>query len=341
MHKVIAEDGRHRQHRQWLRNLLETTKGPVRFASPYITHTDLLLGIKSRKVQLLTSLLRMDVVSGATSLESLRLLINAGVQCRCLSDGPRLHAKVYMFGDQCAVVTSANLTTSALNSNIEVGVQLTGSAVEELTAWFDTFWAKAQPLAVTELAKWQQQTDALRHEHTLLRKKAGALPTLPNEASPFGESPEELRELLDNANQFFLCNTDRRYSARTSSGGYEVEEKMHSRHYAAAWESFRYPTHMDKVKRGDAIFMFAKGVGIVGIGCAQGKCQILEPGDPDRILNFSDEEDKPEWRVPVVWLVWRDDKDACVRRGPNGTFFNVTQDTELQAVVRKHFLGGS
>src|SRR5436190_1168544 len=113
MHKVIVENGRNRQHRQRLRNLLETTKGAVRIASAYVTETDLLFGINNREVQLLTSLLRMDVISGATSLESLRSLIESGVHCRCLSDGPRLHGKVYMFGDDCGIVTSANLTKSA------------------------------------------------------------------------------------------------------------------------------------------------------------------------------------------------------------------------------------
>jgi hypothetical protein len=276
MHKVIAEDGSHRQHRQWLRNLLDTTEGSVRVASAYITDRDLLSGIKNRNVHLLTSLLRMDILSGATSLESLRALLEAGVQCRCLYDGPRLHAKVYIFGDQSAVVTSANLTTSALDWNIEVGVQLTGSAVEDLTGWFDAFWTRAHRLPVTEVTEWQQQTDTLRREYRELRKKAGALPALPKEAPPFGESPEDLRELLDNADRFFCCNTDRRQGARTPTGGYELEEKMHKRGYAAAWESFKFPSHMDKVKRGDAIFMFAKGVGIVGIGYAKAEREILD-----------------------------------------------------------------
>ncbi|HEY9141921.1 MAG TPA: hypothetical protein VIN93_13580 [Bryobacteraceae bacterium] len=79
MYKVIAEDGSHRQHRQWLRNLLETTGGSVRIASAYVTETDLLLGIENhRSVQILTYLSCMDVISGATSLESLRSLIEMG-----------------------------------------------------------------------------------------------------------------------------------------------------------------------------------------------------------------------------------------------------------------------
>src|SRR5271165_6596311 len=90
---------------------------PKRLPTPFILH----------KVRLLTSLVRMDIVSGATSLACLRSLIKAGVECSCLSRGPRLHAKVYIFGDQSAIVTSANLTTNALDRNIEVGVHVTGA----------------------------------------------------------------------------------------------------------------------------------------------------------------------------------------------------------------------
>jgi hypothetical protein len=341
MPKVFAEDGNHRQHRQCLRNVLETTKGPVRIASAYVTDTDLLFGATDRNVRLLTSLLRMDIGSGATSLESLRSLIETGVQCRCLSDGPRLHAKVYMFGDESAVVTSANLTWSALDKNIEVGVQLTGSAVLDLIVWFDALWAKSRRLDVKQVSDWQEQTTALSREYWALRKKAAAEPTLPNEALPTDHSPIELRDLLENANRFFFCNTDRRQGERTSSGGYFLEEEMHRRGYAAAWESFIHTTHMDKVERGDAVFMFAKGVGIIGIGCAKARRQILEPSDPDRIRSFDYEEITREWRVPVDWLDWRHDGDACRCKSLNGTFFDVTGDqhSDLRDAVRRHFLG--
>jgi hypothetical protein len=283
MHKVIAEDGDRRRHRHSLRDLLETTEGSVRIASAYVTDTDLLSGIENRTVQVLTYLSRMDIVSGATSLESLRLLIERGANCRYLIAGPRLHAKVYVFGEQFAVVTSANLTTNALTSNIEVGVELAGSAVQELIVWFDAFWTKAHPLDVMQVVEWQQQIDPLRREYRELRSKAGvALPNLPKGAPPSAESLEELRDLLNKkANRFFCCNSNRRQRARSPAGGYELEDRMHSRGFAAAWESFDFPKQMGKVERGDVILIFAKGAGIVGIGCATGKRQILEPGDPD------------------------------------------------------------
>jgi len=241
-----------------------------------------------------------------------------------------------MFGEQFAVVTSANLTRSALGSNIEVGVELTGSAGGELAEWFDAFWTtKAKPLDLTQVSEWQQQTDALRRQFTELWKKAGALLTLPNEALPAGESREDLRILLDGANQFFCCDTNRRQGARTPKDGWELEERMHNRGYAAAWESFTYPSHMDKVEHGDAIFMFAKGVGIIGIGRAKAKRQVLEPRDPDRIGgNF---ENTREWRVPVDWLDWRE-KNACEYKGLNRTFWDVTKNAHMREAVGRHFL---
>jgi hypothetical protein len=339
---IIAEDGNERRHRPLLRKLLDSREGPVRIASAYVTETDLLLAVANQKVQLLTSLLRMDVISGATSLESLRSLIESGVQCRCLSEGPRLHGKVYIFGEQYAVVTSANLTKNALNSNIEVGVQLTGPNVHELSDWFDKLWKKANSFGLAQVSKWQKETAGLRREFWDLRRKAGEKLTLPNEGRSSDHSPEELRDLFDNANQFFLCNTDRVQGERTPSGGYELEEQMHGRSFAAAWESFKFPAHMERVQRGHAIFMFAKGVGIIGIGRAKAGHQILKPNAPDRIRNFEYEDSTPEWRVPVDWLAWRRDSDACrwTGTGLNLTFLDVSEDqhSQLRAAVKKHFL---
>jgi hypothetical protein len=342
MHNVIAEDGSRRQHRQRLRRLLETTPGTVRVASAYVTESELLLGVKGRDVRILTPVSTMDIVSGATSLQCLRSLIEAGVQCRYLPDGPRFHAKVYIFGEQFAVVTSANLTASAMDTNVEVGVQLTGSDVGELNRWFDAFWKRARPLVVEQLADWQQATDGLRLEHNQLRERsARALPALRGEDLPLGEPQKALRSLLDGkAIQFLCCNTFRNEGAPTSDGGYELEEKMRSRGYAAAWEIFQYPTHMDRVNPGDAIFMYAKDLGIIGVGRAKEKLQILKTGDPDRISD----RDEPEWRVPVDWLAWRSN-EGVKPNGPNGKpwgprgFSDVTKYSDLLEAVRRHFLG--
>lgn len=59
---------------------------------------------------------------------------------------------------------------------------------------------------------------------------------------------------------------------------------------------------MEQVEPGDAVLMFAKGVGIIGIGVATTQCETLSPNEPDRVRNFTYEENTTEWRVPVKWL---------------------------------------
>lgn len=45
--ELIAEAGVQRQHRNSLRRLLDTTSGPVRVSSAYVTDDDLLLSVKT------------------------------------------------------------------------------------------------------------------------------------------------------------------------------------------------------------------------------------------------------------------------------------------------------
>lgn len=336
--ELIAEDGGQRQHRLRLRKLIQETKGPLRVASAYVTDDEMLYGITNRKVHLLTSIERMDIISGATKLKCLRSLIESRVQTKCLAGGPRFHAKVYIFGHQFAVVTSANLTTSGLDSNIEVGLQFTGESVKELISWFDTFWKSAKGLDLPTLSELEKETDALRRAYAALRRKAGAKPSLPNEASPSVRLPSKLRVLLKNAPGFFVCNTNRR---NCPSG--DDEDLMRYTHFAAAWTQFDHPSHMERVKPGAAIFMFAKGVGIIGVGRAKSKCEVLPPGDSARIT--SRYEDDEEWRVPVDrWYAWAEhEEDAFPWKMPNATFLDVNADKylPLREGIRQRFLRGS
>jgi PLD-like domain len=339
MPDVIAENGRDRQHRLRLRHLLESTNGPVQIASAYVTDRELLLGTPGREVRLVTSLLAMVIASGATSLETLGALIDAGVKCRFVPDRPRLHAKVYVFGNKAAVVSSANLTENALDSNIEVGVELDGENVNALMQWYDQLWATARPIRPQQLADLRQRAAKLRREYVKLKKKSNAVLTVSSKKPATGVFSDDVMSLFDKAKQFFVCNTDRRHRERTATGGHLLEEEMYNRGYATAWESFKFPGHMEQVQAGDAIFMFAKDVGMIGIGRAKGHCEQLPPADAGRVYNGRYKQDV-DWRVPVHWLDWRDQEDAYAWQSPNFTFWNVSDESysDLREGVREHFL---
>jgi hypothetical protein len=326
---VIAGVGVHRSRLEYL---LASTQGPVRIASAYVTETRLFTDGSSRDIHLLTALSTMDLVSGATSLDSLEMLIQTGAECRFLSDDPRIHAKVYIFGDESAVVTSANFTARALDSNIEVGIQIRGNEVAEIASWFEELWDSAEPLDTTRLASLRHQTAALHREFSFLRARCDLLDrpgTLPDVAT------EALPSRVGSSLCYFLCNTDR------SHGGYEREGLMRARRYAAAWEDFSHTSHMKAANRGDIIFMYANRVGVIGIGNAVGACQVLEPGDPDMLF---EEENSREWRIPVVWLRWVEEGHACPWDRPSPTTFTnvsaVGWSKRRDGVIQR-FLGDS
>jgi PLD-like domain len=318
---IEISDSAERQHRTTLRSLVDEVKGTVRIASAYVTDTGILSGSKGRDVRLLTYISRQDIIFGATSLNSLISLIEAGVKCRYLFEGPRLHAKVYMFGLQSAVVTSANLTRKALDHNLEVGVRLSGVAAAQLVIWFDTLWDAAEVLDSELAATWLRETQVEREQLSILQKSFEM-----QQALSTGKT-KKLQQLFEGTNRFFVCNTNRRNSLND-------EKSMHDRGYAAAWEKFNYPTHMDRVKAGDTICMYAKGEGIIGIGRAKGPAEKLESRARNRVVP----DGEREWRVPTEWLVWKSDHPFRWN-SPNATFFDISTDEyeNLREGLKGHF----
>ena len=149
-----------------------------------------------------------------------------------------------------------------------------------------------------------------------LKKRTSVKLRVPEKPKPQNGLSDKLQDLFASAERFFVCNTDRRQGERTPTGGYALEQEMYNRGFAAAWESFKFPSHMEQVERGDAISMLAKGVGVVGVGVAKAACQTLPPDDPDRLRNFSYETNEPEWRVPAKWLAWTDEAGLSLGTPP-------------------------
>jgi hypothetical protein len=338
--EIIAEHGgKERQHRDSLGKLLATTTGPICIASPYITENELISGLEKHKhgVRVLTSLAKIDIVSNATSLNCLASLVRAGVECRSVSDA-RLHAKVYLFAAECAVVTSANLTNSGLSTNLEVGVRVTDGSVQKLALWFDALWNNAKQIKSNDISRLLEQTKELRRQFAALRKKAGGQPRRVIETNPNVRSARDLRDLLQEGRPIFVCNTNRRWSPDRKD-----EQLMRHMRYATVWTEFRWENHIRRVKKGDAILIFAKGVGIIGVGQAKSGVEILEPGKPGRIRTAKDYQ--TEWRIPVEdWLVWVvDDAEGYEWAMGNTSFLDVSGERyqELRNGVRDQFLGNS
>lgn len=228
---------------------------------------------------------------------------------------------------------------SALDSNIEAGVEVEGKQVLQLIEWHESLWSIATHLTAERLHEVQRRAKSLRDEFADLKRRAAELCLPQPEAASLSDS---LSDAIGRAKQYFVCNTDRRQGARTKTGGFALEQAMFDRGFAAAWENFRYPEHMQRVGTGDIIFMYAKGVGIVGVGTALKGKTTLQPKTADWLRNFAREHATTEWRIPVRWLVRTDEAGAYKYSSPNSTFWDVTSDqyAEFRHDVLAHFLDG-
>ena len=96
-----------------------------------------------------------DFSVGVSSIDALRTLLVNGAQIRGIK---YLHAKLYIFGQTTAIMTSANLTAAALSRNHELGMVAEENEISaRCNQYFERLWAGAgQDLQATTLDNWQR-----------------------------------------------------------------------------------------------------------------------------------------------------------------------------------------
>ncbi len=109
---------------------------------------------KPKSLQVITRFNLGDFYSGISDLASLRILLDNGAMIRGVRG---LHAKLYLFGNYCTIVTSANLTDAALNHNQEFGfIAKDKNIFSACNQYFDNLWNRAgKNLTFERIEKWE------------------------------------------------------------------------------------------------------------------------------------------------------------------------------------------
>lgn len=142
-----------------LRRGLESSHAVVRIASPFIKEGAVLRlfeGLDPCSIRVVTRFNLDHFNDGVSDIAALRELLAIGAQVRGVK---RLHAKLYVFGDDRAVVTSANLTEAGLERNHELGVVAMGDHLGSgCREYFDEMWdAAGTNLVAAQLDDWQER----------------------------------------------------------------------------------------------------------------------------------------------------------------------------------------
>lgn len=128
----------------------------VKIISPFISYSvidTIKKNIELNKIILITRFNLNDFYTGVSSIEALELLVKEDAAVFGIKG---LHSKVYLF-DQCAIITSANLTNGGLKNNLECGVLIyDNEKLNELNIYFnDLIETNNEQLDQVEIDKWK------------------------------------------------------------------------------------------------------------------------------------------------------------------------------------------
>ena len=125
-----------------LTDALRAGASSLRVICPFIKvgALDRLLSLNLGSVQVITRFNIADFAEGVSDVVALCMLLDAGARDRGIR---KLHAKLYLFGASRAIITSAKLTTPALDRNHEFGlVADEAPIIATCRAYFDDLWQR-------------------------------------------------------------------------------------------------------------------------------------------------------------------------------------------------------
>lgn len=103
--------------------LVKQSEKELLLCAPYIKTQVInkILSVKNKEatLEVITSANFANFVNGSLDLEAIKILLNQGIK---VLNYQNLHAKIYLFDNKKALITSANLTSNGLYNNYEYGV---------------------------------------------------------------------------------------------------------------------------------------------------------------------------------------------------------------------------
>lgn len=139
-----------------IKNCLQKDPSQLRIVCPFIKTKTIenILELAPSSLQVITRFNLNDFAKGVNDLDALRLILQKGGSIRGING---LHAKLFIFGNTSAIITSANLTNAGLMSNQEFGVLTEDkTAIRNCHKYFERLWNQAQPdLEAKSLYSWE------------------------------------------------------------------------------------------------------------------------------------------------------------------------------------------
>ncbi len=146
-----------------LTDALLADNNALRIICPFIKAgaLDRLLSCEPGRVMVITRFNLADFAEGVSDVAALRKLLDCGARVRGIRN---LHAKLYLFGESRAIITSANLTKAALDRNHEFGlVAEDPTIVATCLEYFQNLWQRGgEDLSEIQVDDWDKVVSRYR-----------------------------------------------------------------------------------------------------------------------------------------------------------------------------------
>lgn len=110
------------------------------------------MALNPKRVRVITRFNLDDFTRGVSDVAILGTLLDRRAGVRGIR---HLHAKMYLFGETRAIVTSANLTNAGLERNSEFGIATEDpAAVAQCIGYFDALWRRGRTPHPDEVSDW-------------------------------------------------------------------------------------------------------------------------------------------------------------------------------------------
>ena len=116
-----------KEHNSRIHELFQKPTDSIKIVSPFITKymgdilADCMEKATDLRAYIITRFYREDFIQGVSDIKTLKKLNECGVQIYALQD---LHAKLYLFDDDHALIGSANFTSGGFKSNHELSLYI-------------------------------------------------------------------------------------------------------------------------------------------------------------------------------------------------------------------------
>jgi hypothetical protein len=290
-----------------LKHGLAASDGRLLLACPFIKRSviERLLNVTELdEILVVTRFSVGDFARGVSDIAAIRALMTAGADVRGLR---ALHAKVFVFGDQRAMVTSANLTEAGLAGNIEFGcVSDDVGFVASCDARIRQLHAEGSTTTAQDLDEWEQMVDeclrnAGRNDAIDGLADYGAPPAQPVEPAP------EKAPGVNTGRDGWVAESRQAFVKFAGLGSDRVSPTrtvMREIRDSGAFQWGTYPVsqgHPWRVEDGDTLFMSRMTLpdDMMIIGRA-----IAIAHDPDRDTATAEQVEHRPWLQQWGYLVW-------------------------------------